>query len=158
QIRAIAAVRGSVPRLSLQRGPFCGPPVACKEVAMYGSMLPLLTEFMKPDVVAKMASGAGISDVASAQKTISGAVPAVLSGLAGVAAKPEGARQLSAAIAGLPSNFLEDLAEMIGGPGQLTGIGTAALTKLFSSTTLDTLASTLARFGGIGEGPARALL
>ena len=29
---------------------------------MYGSMLPLLTEFMKPDVIAKMASGAGISD------------------------------------------------------------------------------------------------
>jgi hypothetical protein len=121
-------------------------------------MLPLLTEFMNPDVIAKMASGAGISDVASAQKTISGAVPAVLSGLAGVAAKPEGARHLSAAIAGLPSNLLEDLAGMIGGPGQLTSIGNTALTKLFSSTTLDTLAGTLARFGGIDEGPARALL
>jgi hypothetical protein len=121
-------------------------------------MLPLLTEFMKPDVIAKMASGAGISDVASAQKTISGAVPAVLAVLAGVAAKPEGARHLAAAIAGLPSNFLEDLAGMIGGPGQLTSIGNTALTKLFSSTTLDTLASTLARFGGIDEGPARALL
>jgi len=125
---------------------------------MYASMLPLLSEFMKPDVIAKMATAAGISDVASAQKTISGAVPAVLSGLAGVAASPEGARQLSATIAGLPSNFLEDLAGMIGGPGQLTSIGNTALTKLFSSTTLDTLASTLARFGGIGDGPARALL
>ena len=125
---------------------------------MYGSMLPLLTEFMKPDVIAKMASGAGISDVASAQKTISGAVPAILSGLAGVASRPEGARQLSAAIAGLPSNLLEDLAAMIGGSGQLANIGNAALTKLFGSTTLDTLASTLGRFGGIGEGPARTLL
>src|SRR5215831_5426445 len=125
---------------------------------MYGSMLPLLTEFMKPEVIAKMASGAGISDVASAQKTISGAVPAILLGLAGVASKPEGARQLSAAIAGLPSNLLEDLAVMIGGSGQLANIGNAALTKLFGNTTLDTLASTLGRFGGIGEGPARTLL
>jgi Bacterial protein of unknown function (DUF937)/PRC-barrel domain len=121
-------------------------------------MLPALTEFMKPDVIAKMASGAGISDVASAQKTISGAVPATLSGLAGVASKPEGARQLSAAIAGLPSNLLEDLAGMIGGSGQLANIGNAALTKLFGSTTLDTLADTLGRFGGIGAGPARTLL
>jgi sporulation protein YlmC with PRC-barrel domain len=121
-------------------------------------MLPVLIEFMKPDVIAKMASGAGISDVASAQKTISGAVPAVLSGLTGVASKPEGARQLSAAIAGLPSNLLEDLSGMTGGVGQLASIGNTALVKLFSSTTLDTLASTLARFGAIGEAPARTLL
>src|SRR4029453_14167976 len=105
---------------------------------MYGSMLPLLTEFMKPDLIAKMASAAGISDVASAQKTISGAVPAILSGLADVASKPDGARQLSVAIAGLPSNFLENLAGIIGGPGQLANIGNTALTKLFGSTTLDT--------------------
>jgi hypothetical protein len=121
---------------------------------MYGSMLPLLTEFMTPDLIAKMASAAGIADVASAQKMISGAVPALLSGLAGVASKPEGARQLSAAIAGLPSNFLEDLA----GPNQLANIGNSALTKVFGGTTLDGLASTLGRFGGIGEGPARTLL
>jgi Bacterial protein of unknown function (DUF937)/PRC-barrel domain len=125
---------------------------------MYGSMLPLLTEVMEPDLIAKMASGAGISDVASAQKTISGAVPAILSGLADVASKPDGARQLSAAIAGLPSNFLENLAGIIGGPGQLANIDNTALTKLFGSTTLDTLANTLGRFGGIGEGRARALL
>jgi Bacterial protein of unknown function (DUF937) len=90
-----------------------------------------------------MASGAGISDVTCAQKTISGAAPAILSGLAGVASKPEGARQLSAAIAGLPSNLLGDLAGMIGGSGRLANIGNAALTKLFGSTTLDTLASSV---------------
>jgi Bacterial protein of unknown function (DUF937) len=66
--------------------------------------------------------------------SISGAAPAILSGLAGVASKPEGARQLSAAIAGLPSNLLDDLAGMIGGSGRLANIGNAALTKLFGST------------------------
>src|SRR5262245_61763726 len=138
--------------------PFRGPRVAGTEVAMYGSMLPLLTEFMKPDLIAKMASGAGISDVASAQKTISGAVRTILSGLAGLVAKPDGARRVSDAIAGLPSSFLENLAGMIGGPGPLANTGKTALTNLFGSTTLDTLVNTLGRFGGIGEGSARMLL
>ena len=56
---------------------------------MYGSITPLLTDFLKPDVIAKMASSAGISDVASAQKTISGAVPTILSGLANLLSKPD---------------------------------------------------------------------
>jgi hypothetical protein len=125
---------------------------------MYGSMTPLLTEFLKPDLIAKMASEAGISDVASAQKTISGAVPAILSGLANLVSKPEGARQLSAAIASQPSNLLENLTGMIRGSGQLANIGNTALTTLFGSSTLGTLASALGRFGGVGEGSARTLL
>lgn len=85
-------------------------------------------------------------------------MPAILSGLAGAASKPEGAQQLFAAIAGLPPNVLEDLADMIDGSGQLANIGYSALTKLFGSTTLPTLAGTLGRFGGIAEGSARTLL
>jgi Bacterial protein of unknown function (DUF937)/PRC-barrel domain len=125
---------------------------------MYGSLTPLLAEFLKPDLIAKMASVAGISDVASAQKTIWGAVPAILSGLANLVSKPDGTRQLSAAIASQPSNLLENVAGMIGKPGQLTNIGNAALTSLFGNTTLGTFASALGRFGGVGEGAARTLL
>ena len=121
---------------------------------MYGSLTPLLTEFLKPDVIAKMASVAGISDVASAQKTIWGAVPAILSGLTSLVSKPDGARQLSAAIANQPANLLENLAGMLGGPGGLTNIGNAALTSLFGNTTPGTFASALVGVGGflgIGE-------
>jgi hypothetical protein len=125
---------------------------------MYGSMTPILTEFLKPDLIAKMASRTGISDVASVQKTISGAVPAILSGLANLASKPDGARQLSAAIASQPSNLLENLASMTDGPGELANIGNAALTTLFGNTTLGALAGALGRFGGVGEGAARGLL
>src|SRR5215467_2948724 len=125
---------------------------------MYGRLAPLLTEFLKPDLIAKMASAAGVSDVASAQKTISGAVPAILSGLANLASKPDGARQLSAAIASQPSNLLENLAGMTDGPGELANIGNTALTSLFGNTTLGALAGALGRFGGVGEGAARALL
>jgi hypothetical protein len=125
---------------------------------MYGNITPLLTDFLKPDLVAKMALAAGISDVASGQKTISGAVPAILSGLASLVSKPDGARQLENSIASLPANLLENLAGMIGGSGQLADIGNTALTTLFGSSTLGALESALARFGGIGEGAARALL
>ena len=125
---------------------------------MYGSITPLLTEFLTPELIAKMASAAGISDVASAQKTLSGAVPAVLSGLANLISKPNGARRLADAIAGQPSNLLNDLTGTIGGSGQLANIGKSALTTLFGSSTLGTLANALGRYGGIGEGAARSLL
>src|SRR5215472_8092699 len=127
-------------------------------MAMYGSMTPILTEFLKPDLITKMASRTGISDVASVQKTISGAVPAILSGLANLASKPDGARQLSATIASQPSNLLENLAGMTDGPGELANIGNTALTTLFGNTTLGALAGALGRFGGVGEGAARSLL
>ena len=125
---------------------------------MYGSMTPLLTEFLTPDLIAKMASVAGISDVASVQKTISGAVPAILSGFANLVSKPDGVRQLSAAIANQPPNLLENLAGMSNGSGQLANIGNTALTTLFGSTTPGALAGALGRFGGVGEGAARTLL
>jgi hypothetical protein len=125
---------------------------------MYGSITPLLTEFLTPDLIARMASAAGISDVASAQKTLSGTVPAILSGLANLISKPDGARQLADAIASQPSNLLENLAGTDGSSGQLANIGKTALTALFGGSTLATLASALGRFGGIGEGSARTLL
>ena len=129
-----------------------------KEPAMYGSMTPILTEFLKPELIAKMASKVGVSDVASVQKTISGAVPAILSGFANLVSKPDGARQLSAVIAGQPSNLLENLAGMADGPAQLANVGNTALATLFGNTTLSALASALGRFGGVGEGAARTLL
>jgi hypothetical protein len=127
---------------------------------MYGSITPLLTKFLTPDVVAKMALGAGISEVTSAQTTLSGAVPTIISGLANLVSKPEGARQLADAVASQPSNLLDNLAGMIGGSGagQLTNLGNSALMTLFGSSTLGKLASALARFGGISEGAARTLL
>jgi Bacterial protein of unknown function (DUF937)/PRC-barrel domain len=132
--------------------------MADKEAAMYGSMTPLLTEFLKPDLIAKMASRVGISDVASVQKTISGAVPAILSGLANLVSTPDGARQLSAVIASQPSNLLENLAGTADGPGQLANIGNTALTTLFGDTTLGALAGALGKFAGVSEGAARTLL
>jgi hypothetical protein len=50
-----------------------------------------VSQFLTPDLIAKMASAGGISDRATAQKAVGAAVPAILSSLAGLASNPEGA-------------------------------------------------------------------
>src|SRR5262245_52849078 len=51
QSLAIAVDRGRAPRsIRTRRDPVLRATCCRQEVAMYGSMLPLLTEFMKPDL------------------------------------------------------------------------------------------------------------
>jgi hypothetical protein len=125
---------------------------------MQETIISLVRQFLTPDIVTRMASASGISESADARKTIAGAVPAILSVLAGMASRPDGARQLADTIAQQPSNMLENLAGMVGGAGQLANIGKTALTTLLGSNTTNALASALSRFGGVGEEPARSLL
>jgi hypothetical protein len=120
--------------------------------------MPLLTQLMTPDLVAKMASAAGISDAASARKTISGAVPAILAELVDLVSKPEGARHLSDAVAKQPGDMLENLADTGRAVGQLMNIGKGTLTSLFDANTLGSLTSALSRYGGVGEGAVQSLL
>jgi len=120
--------------------------------------MPLLTQLMTPDLVAKMASAAGISDAASARKTISGAVPAILAELVDLVSKPEGARHLSDAVAKQPGDMLENLADTGRAVGQLMNIGKGTLTSLFNANTLGSLTSALSRYGGVGEGAVQSLL
>ena len=70
-----------------------------------------VSQFLTPDLVAKMASASGISDRTTTQKAVGAAVPAILSSLASLASKPEGAQQLAGTIAKQPPNMLEGLAE-----------------------------------------------
>ena len=44
-----------------------------------------VSQFLTPDLIAKMASAAGISDRTTAQKAVGAAVPAILSSLASLA-------------------------------------------------------------------------
>ena len=43
---------------------------------MYGSIVSAVTQLLTPDLIAKMASAAGISDRTTAQKAVGAAVPA----------------------------------------------------------------------------------
>ena len=65
-----------------------------RHAATLSTRYPVLT----PELVGKLATASGL-DKTLAHEGVAVAVPAILSGLAGVAGKPDGARQLASAIA-----------------------------------------------------------
>ena len=93
---------------------------------MSGNLISLATQFLTPDVIAKMAQACGISDRTIAQKAAGAAVPALFSGLANLASKPDGARQLADAVASQPPSLLENLASMGSGSQQFPDAGKSA--------------------------------
>jgi hypothetical protein len=84
-----------------------------------------------------------------------------LTGLANIASTPGGARHLANAVAQQPSNIFEGLANNLTGSAQTTQLaekGTGLLSSLFGGGALDTLASTVSKFAGIGEGTTQTLM
>jgi len=115
-------------------------------------------QFLTPDMIAKIASVLGL-DRNIAQKTIAGAIPALLASLADVASTPNGTRQLNNTLT-QQSDSLESLKNLVGGAGQnlVAETGTNMLSGLFGGGTLDTMAQTIGKFAGIGEGTSKSLL
>ena len=125
---------------------------------MYGNVISAVSQFLTPELVAKIASASGISDRTMMQKAIGAAVPAILSCLASFASKPEGAQQLAGTITKQSPHVLENLASMIGGSGQLADAGKNALSSLLGGSTFTSLAKTIGRFSGVGGGATGSLL
>jgi sporulation protein YlmC with PRC-barrel domain len=76
--------------------------------------------------------------------------------LTGVAAQPNGARQLADAVAQQPADILGSITS---GVSALTGErGTSLLSSLLGGASLGALTSKLSRFLGVGEGPMRSLM
>ena len=125
---------------------------------MYGNVVSAVSQFLTPDLVAKIATASGISDRTMTQKAIGAAVPAILSCLASFASKPEGAQQLAGAMAKQSPHVLENLASTIGGSGPSADTGKNALSSLLGGSTFTSLAKTIGRFAGVGEGVTGSLL
>ena len=125
---------------------------------MYGNVISAVSQFLTPDLVAKIASASGISDRTMTQKAVGAAVPAILSCLASFASKPEGAQQLAGTIAKQSPHVLENLASTIGGSGPSADTGKNALSSLLGGSTFTSLAKTIGRFAGVGEGVTGSLL
>jgi sporulation protein YlmC with PRC-barrel domain len=125
---------------------------------MYGNVVSAVSQVLTSDLIAKIASASGISDRTITQKAIGAAVPAILSSLASFASKPEGAQQLAGTIAKQSPNVLENLASMIGGSGPLADTSKNALSSLLGGSTFTSLAKTIGRFAGVGEGVTGSLL
>jgi hypothetical protein len=126
---------------------------------MAANLVSVVMQFLTPDLIAKIASALGL-DRAVAQKAVGGAVPALLSSLADLASAPNGARQLSSTLAQQQPGSLESLKNLIGGSGQntLAETGSSMLSGLFGGGTLDTMAQTIGKFAGVGEGSSKLLL
>ena len=126
---------------------------------MATNLVSVVMQFLTPDMIAKIASVLGL-DRNVVQKTIAGAIPALLASLADVASTPKGARQLTSTLT-QQSDSLESLRNLVGGAaGQnlVTETGTNMLSGLFGGGTLDTMAQTIGKFAGIGEGTSKSLL
>lgn len=124
---------------------------------MTENLVSAISHFLTPELIGKMASVSGL-DRSTTQSAVGACVPAILNGLADVAAKPGGARQIADAIAEQPASMLSNLAQTLGGASMPSEKGTGLLSSLFGGGVLNTLVSTLSRFVGIGEGSTRTLM
>ena len=124
---------------------------------MSENIVSAISRFLTPELIGRMASASGV-DRGMAQRAVDVSVPAILSGLTDLASRPGGARQLADAVAEQPAGILSNLSNMLGGSAQLADKGTGLLSSLLGGGMLGTLASTIGRFVGIGEGSTRTLL
>ena len=124
---------------------------------MTDNIVSTISRFLTPELIGKMASATGL-DRSMAHKATAAAVPAILSGLADVAGRPGGARQLANAVAEQPTDLLGSIANSLSGPAQMADKGTSLLSSLLGGGMSGLLASTVGKFLGIGEGPMRSLM
>ena len=126
---------------------------------MATNLVSVAMQFLTPDTIAKIASALGL-DRSLAQKAIGGAVPALLSMLGDVASTPNGARQLSNVVTQQQFGSLESLKGLMSGanPQALTESGTSMLSGLLGSGAMGTLAQSVGKFAGVGEGSGKSIL
>lgn len=126
---------------------------------MATNLVAVVMQFLTPNMIAKIASGLGL-DRSLAQKAIGGAVPALLAGLADVAASPQGARQLGSTLAQQQPGSLESLKSLIGNssPSTLAETGTSMLSGLFGGGVLDAVAQSVGKFAGLDGATSKSLL
>jgi hypothetical protein len=127
-------------------------------MAMATNLVSVVMQCLTPDMIAKIASVLGL-DRNVAQKAIAGAIPALLASFADISSTPNGARQLTNTLT-QQSGSLESLKNLAGASDHnvLAETGSNMLSGLFGGGTLDSLAQTIGKFAGIGEGTSKSML
>jgi hypothetical protein len=127
---------------------------------MTTNLVASIKQSLTPDMIAKIASLLGL-DRSAAQKAIGAGVPAILASFVALAASPDGARQLSGALAQQPPGAFDRFRSAIGGgSGQATlaESGAGLMSGLIGSSGLNALAAAIGSFAGIGTQNAKALI
>lgn len=123
------------------------------------NLVSLIMKFLTPDLIMKIASALGL-DKALIEKGIGAIVPSILSGLAGTAARPEGARTLADALGKIDPGMLGNLAGMVGGSNQaqLVSQGSSMLSGVLGGTAANALGGAIGKFTGMNETATKSLL
>ena len=116
-----------------------------------------VSRFLTPEVMGKLATASGL-DSNAAQTAVSAAVPSILSGLAGIAGTPAGARQLAAAVKDQPVDILASVVSGLTGSAQMADKGTSLLASMLGGGPLGLLTSVVSKFTGVGEGSIATLM
>ena len=124
---------------------------------MANSIVSTISRFLTPEVIGKLASASGL-DRSVTQTAVGAALPSILNALSGVAAQPNGARQLADAVAQQPTDILGSITSGVTGLPLTGERGTNLLSSLLGGGALGVLTSKLSRFIGVGEGPMRTLM
>src|SRR5262245_5649939 len=126
---------------------------------MATNLIALIGQFLTPELIGRIASALGVNQ-GLVQKAIDASIPGLLAGLAGVAAEPGGARQLSDMLAQQPQGTLDNVISMIGGARQkgLAENGAAVLSSLLGGNATNALSAAVGKFAGISEGTSKSLL
>ena len=91
---------------------------------------------------------------------IGGAIPAILSGLAGIAGNDKGAESVFNAVNDHDDGFLDSLGDMLGGDdsGSMIEMGTKVLGGLMGNSSLGSIVGALAGFSGMGKKSSGSLV
>jgi len=123
------------------------------------NLVSLISQFITPDMLGRIASSFGI-DRAAVQKAVGAGIPGILAALISTVSKPGGAARVENAIDQQEPGLLATAARMMGTPQQATVAeeGLGALSSLLGGNTTATLATALNRYAGIGDNGAKGLL
>lgn len=123
------------------------------------NLVSIIMQLLTPDLLGKLASGIG-GDKSMVSKAVGAAIPAILAGLAGASAQPNGGSLLTNAISKLDPGLMGSLGSVLGGSGQgaLATTGSNILGSLLGNSALGTLAGAVGKFSGLGGTASTGLL
>ncbi len=125
---------------------------------MASNLVSYIAQMLTPDMIARIASMLGL-DSSKVQGAVAAAVPALLAGLTGVAAQPDGAQKI-ADTARQQGGSLDNLIGMLSGGDQtsLAQSGSQIISSLFGASNGSALANAVGGASGIDQRASGSLL
>lgn len=123
------------------------------------NIVSMAMQYLTPMLIDKLASSLGIQSPL-VKSAIGAILPSILAGLTGVAAKPNGGRQISDILGKQSPNILGELGNIFGGPRQaeVAKSGTDTLRDLLGGSAISGLTSAVSKFTGANDSAIGSLM